>query len=144
MNRLFVVAIGSWLSLCAMTASAQPSGLRDLCAAQARDAGFQGAAARRFERRCLSSPMAAIVFSDPQCRKAAEATIVSERASSRLGNLSAAQRQSGEDCRIERTMLDVNDSMLALIDNSSSHCGHTPAGIELMRASQKAMKGMGC
>jgi len=142
MRGKLTVAIS--FALLAGGASAQSSGLRDLCLAHARDAGLVGAAAQRFERRCQASPMAAIVFSDPQCKKAAQATIASERASARLGSLSTAQRQSGEDCRIERTMLDVNDSMLGYIDASPSHCGHTAAGVELMRASQRAMKGMGC
>ncbi len=125
-------------------ASAEASGLRDLCAANAREAGLQGSAAHRFERRCVTSQPAAIVFSDPLCRKVAEQTAVSHAASTRLENLLPAQRQAGEDCRIEQTMFDVNDAMLALIDVSPSHCGHTPGGIELMRASQRAMKRIGC
>ena len=144
MKLIFAAAI----VLCAIPAvgvvSAQPSGLGELCAAQARGAGLQGAAARSFARRCARSPFSAIVFADPVCRRVAQATMVSLGASARLGDLSAAQRGAGEDCRIEKTMFDVNDSMLALIDKSPSHCGHSAAGIELMRASQRAMRGMGC
>ena len=126
------------------TASAHAAGLHDYCAADAREAGLQGGAAYRFERRCNASPLAAIVFSDPLCGKAAQETAVSRAASTRLGNLSPAQRRAGEDCAIEQTMLGVNDAMLVLIDRSPSHCGHTPAGVELMRASQNAMRRIGC
>ena len=128
----------------ASLAPARASGLRDLCAANANEAGLRGSAARRFEQRCVTSQPAAIVFSDPLCRRAARETAVSHAASTQLENLTPAQRRAGEDCRIEQTMFDVNDAMLALIDASPSHCGHTPAGVELMRASQRAMKAMGC
>jgi hypothetical protein len=125
-------------------ASAHAAGLRDLCAANAREAGLQGGALNRFERRCVASPLAAIVFADPLCRKAAQETAISSAASTRLENLSRAQRRAGEDCAIEQTMLGVNDAMLALIDRSPSHCGHTSAGVELMRASQNTMRRIGC
>jgi len=135
------------LALCIALASlvpAQASGLREVCASSAREAGLQGSAAQRFERRCMASQPAAIVFSDPLCRKAALDTSASRKAAAQLENLSAARRRSGEDCQIEKAMLDVNDAMLTLIDQSPSHCGHTSAGIDLMRASQQAMKRIGC
>ena len=145
MAKILTVAGALGLTFVAATAgAAQPSGLRALCALHASAAGLQGAGARRFERQCAASPVAAIVFADPACRQAAQATIASANASTRLDSLTGAQRQAGEACRIERTMFDVNDSMLALIDASPSHCGHSAAGLELMRASQRAMKGMGC
>ena len=141
------LTVASALGLAFVAASAgiaQPASLRALCAFHASAAGLQGAGALRFERRCAASPVAAIVFADPACREAAQATIASTNASTRLDNLTGAQRQAGQECRIEHTMFDVNDAMLALIDASASHCGHTAAGLELMRASQRAMKGMGC
>ena len=145
MAKILTVAGALGLTLVAASAgAAQPSGLRALCALHASAAGLQGAGARRFERQCAASPVTGIVFADPACRQAAQATIASVNASTRLDALTGAQRRSGEDCRIERTMFDVNDSMLSLIDSSPSHCGHSAAGLELMRASQRAMKGMGC
>ena len=145
MIKILTVAGALGLSLLAATAgAAQASRLRALCAFHASAAGLQGAGAMRFERRCAASPVAAIVFADPACRQAAQATIASAQASSLLDALTGAQRQAGEACRIEHTMFDVNDAMLSLIDARPSHCGHSAAGLELMRASQRAMKGMGC
>jgi len=145
MANILTVAGALGLTFVAASAGvAQPSGLRALCALHASAAGLQGAGARRFDRQCAASPVAAIVFADPACRQAAQATIASAKASTRLDALTGAQRKAGEDCRIEHTMFDVNDSMLALIDASPSHCGHSAAGSELMRASHRAMKGMGC
>jgi hypothetical protein len=123
---------------------AQPAGLRALCQARSGAAALEGSQARRFQRHCFQSPLARIVFADPECQRVAQATLQSESASAGLAGLSAAQRRAGEDCRFERMMLEINDAMLSLIDRSPSHCGHSAAGLELMRASQSAMKRMSC
>jgi hypothetical protein len=81
---------------------------------------------------------------DAICARVEAATHISNAAEARLERLNAAQRRANEDCPIEQTMFEANEEIIALVEQSPNHCGHTQAGIALMRASLRTMKRIGC
>jgi hypothetical protein len=120
------------------------AGSAALCAREARANGLHGHARREFQTHCLSATRSAEVLSDPSCQRVVEDTRISDAAEARLERLSVGQRRAGADCQIEKTMFDANEDMLALIERNPNHCGHSGAGLALMRASQRTMRAIGC
>jgi hypothetical protein len=92
----------------------------------------------------LGGLMRPALAEDGICARVEAATRISNAAEARLERLNAAQRRANEDCAIEQTMFEANEEIIALVEQSPTHCGHTEAGLELMRASLRAMKRIGC
>jgi len=92
----------------------------------------------------LAAALGPAFAGDGVCARVEAATRVSNAAEARLERLNAAQRRANEDCAIEQAMFAANEEIIALVEQSPSHCGHTEAGLALMRASLRAMKRIGC
>lgn len=80
----------------------------------------------------------------PNCRRVEQDARAAAAAEAQLERLSPRQLRLGEHCRVEKTMLEADADMIDLIEQTPGHCGHTPAGLALMRASQRTMIAIGC